>query len=126
MKQAGGYVIAFLYGFFLYALIEITFRGYTHWTMALTGGVVLAVLYDMECRLTAHCIVRALLGALFITAMEFTVGVFDNLVMGWMVWDYSEVPWNLMGQICLPFSALWFVICLPAGRFCRVIAQRFQ
>lgn len=126
MKQFGGYGIAFLYGFFLYSMLEIAFRGYTHWTMALTGGIVLTVLYDMEHRLHAHFLLRALLGALFITATEFTVGVADNILMGWQVWDYSEAPLNLLGQICLPFSALWFLLCIPAGLFCRTIGRRFQ
>lgn len=125
MKQIGGYGIAFLFGFFLYSMLEIAFRGYTHWTMALTGGIVLTVLYDMEQRLHAHFLLRALLGALFITAIEFTVGVADNILMGWQVWDYSDTPMNLLGQICLPFSALWFLLCIPAGAFCRRIGKQF-
>ena len=28
------------------------------------------------------------------------------------VWDYSGVPQNVLGQICLPFSAIWFVFGL--------------
>lgn len=125
MKHIGGYGIAFLFGFFLYSMLEIACRGYTHWTMALTGGIVLIVLYDMEHRLNAHYLLRALLGALFITAMEFTVGVAGNLMMGWEVWDYSDAPLNLLGQICLPFSMLWFILCIPAGIFCRGIGKWF-
>ena len=41
---------AFLMGFFLYALVEIAGRGYTHWTMCLTGGMILAVLYTISRR----------------------------------------------------------------------------
>jgi hypothetical protein len=43
MKSAK-YMITFLMGYFLYALIEIFARGYTHWTMALTGGAVFTTL----------------------------------------------------------------------------------
>lgn len=124
MKAFAGYGVAFLFGFFLYSMLEIAFRGYTHWTMALTGGIVLMVLYDMEHRLQVHTLWRALMGALFITAFEFTVGVADNLLMGWQVWDYSELPMNLLGQICLPFSAIWFILCIPAGLFCRLMGRR--
>ncbi|MGN0647438.1 MAG: hypothetical protein ACI4J3_02265, partial [Oscillospiraceae bacterium] len=123
VKNFTGFGVAFLFGFFLYAMLEIAFRGYTHWTMCLTGGIALMVLYDMELRLNAHYLWRAFLGAVFITAFEFAVGVADNLLMGWRVWDYSDLPMNILGQICLPFSALWFVLSLIAGIFCRRIWQ---
>ena len=65
-------------------------------------------------------------GALLITALEFTVGVADNLVMGWNVWDYSDMPLNLYGQICLPFTGLWFLLCIPAFGICRIAERRFH
>ena len=30
------------------------------------------------------------------------------------VWDYTDMPFNLMGQICLPFSAAWIVVSAAA------------
>lgn len=119
-----GLGLSFLSGFFLYAGFEIAARGYTHWTMALLGGCTVVLLYDMEQRLAAEPFwVRGLLGALFVTCAEFTVGVFDNLIMGWGVWDYSALPCNLLGQICLRFSALWFVLCRVAAAYCRQLAS---
>ena len=53
-------------------------------------------------------------------------GVADNLVMGWNVWDYSSMPLNLYGQICLPFSGLWFLLCIPAFGICSIAAKRFR
>ena len=32
----------FLLGYFTYSLMEILFRGYTHWTMAVTGSSALS------------------------------------------------------------------------------------
>lgn len=29
---------------------------------------------------------------------------------GWNVWDYNNMPLNLLGQICLPFTVLWFFL----------------
>ena len=34
------YGIMFLLGCFIYSLLEIAARGYTHWTMTLLGGIV--------------------------------------------------------------------------------------
>lgn len=116
----------FLMGCFVYSLIEIVFRGYTHWTMALTGGVVGAVLYVLHAASPPKTLfLQCLSGALLITAIEFIVGVWDNLVMGWNVWDYSAMPFNLYGQICLPFTMLWFLLCIPAYGICHLVRKRF-
>ncbi len=122
-NNPGKYIAAFLFGFFAYAFFEIAVRGYTHWTMGLLGGISFCMVGSMEHRLDAPAAVRALFAAVFVTASEFTVGVFDNLIMGWHVWDYSDRPFNLLGQICLQFSAVWYLLCLAAvfiaKRFCR-------
>ena len=125
MKLSQG-LFAFLMGYFIYSMIEILNRGYTHWTMALTGGAVLAILYSINSRSTMTLIKSCFTGAIIITAIEFTVGVLVNLVMGWNVWDYSGVPLNLLGQICLPFSAVWFLLCIPAYYLCTAIRRRFE
>ncbi|MBR6106968.1 MAG: hypothetical protein IKQ39_03075 [Oscillospiraceae bacterium] len=125
-KHTGEYIAAFLFGFFAYCLFEIALRGRTHWTMGLLGGISLALLYSMEHRLDAPRTVRALLGALFVTAAEFTVGVFDNLIMGWQVWDYSDRPFNLLGQICPLFTVVWFVLCLFGLHFCKLLRRQYQ
>lgn len=119
-------LFAFLMGYFIYSMIEILNRGFTHWTMALTGGLVMAILYALNQKRTFTLIKSCFVGALIITSIEFTVGVLVNLVMHWNVWDYSSVPMNIMGQICLPFSAAWFLLCIPAYYLCRAIRLRFE
>lgn len=32
----------------------------------------------------------------------------------WNVWDYSNMPFNLLGQICLPFTVIWFFLSAVA------------
>ncbi|MBQ6181863.1 MAG: hypothetical protein IJK31_09300 [Ruminococcus sp.] len=113
-------------GFFLYALVEIAGRGYTHWTMCLTGGMILAVLYTISRRKAMPLIRYCFTGSLLITAVELPVGIFDNLIMHWEVWDYSDLPFNFLGQICLFFSLYWFLLCIPAYFLCRRIAGIFQ
>ena len=31
--------------------------------------------------------------------------------MGWAVWDYSDQPFQLFGQICLPFTIIFSGLC---------------
>lgn len=119
-------LFAFLMGFFIYSMIEIINRGYTHWTMALTGGLVMSILYAVNSIRTISLIRSCFIGAFIITAIEFAVGVLVNIVMGWNVWDYSTVPMNFLGQICLPFSAAWFLLCIPAYYLCMAIRRRLN
>lgn len=112
-------------GFFLYAFVEVAGRGYTHWTMCLTGGIVLAVIYTLSNRPATTLVRTCFLGTGIITLIEFAVGVFDNLIMGWQVWDYSDQPLNILGQVCPLFSLLWFVLCIPAYFLCRGIEGKF-
>ena len=120
-------ILRTLLGAFVYSLLEIVCRGYTHWTMTLTGGTAAVGLYLLHAAAPPKTLLlQCLCGALLITALEFTVGVADNLVMGWNVWDYSSMPLNLYGQICLPFSGLWFLLCIPAFGICSIAAKRFR
>lgn len=121
------YGIMFLLGCFIYSLLEIAARGYTHWTMTLLGGIVGILLYRLHGTAPRHTLLlQALSGAFIITALEMVVGVLDNLVLQWHVWSYREMPWNVYGQICLPFSVLWFLVCIPALGICEVVRKRFQ
>ncbi|MDD6269573.1 MAG: hypothetical protein PUA84_05925 [Oscillospiraceae bacterium] len=114
----------FLSGSFIYSLIEIIFRGHTHWSMTVLGGISGAVLYLIDLGRETLAL-KAFAGAMMITALEMVTGVIDNIIMKWSVWDYSRVPFNILGQICLPFSVLWFFLCFPALLFCRFVRRRF-
>ncbi len=113
-------IIPFFLGFFLYALIEIAARGYTHWTMALTGGMVLTMLYLLFSGAPQNMPlpVQYLLGAVVITSAELLVGLLVNIRMGWDVWDYSDLPLNFRGQISLLYSVFWYFLCIPARVIC--------
>lgn len=105
---------AFAVGAVGYPCIELAARGRTHWSMALLGGICVLALVYIARRFPAMPLIRqAVLGAGFITAAEFAVGVLVNLWLGWQVWDYSREFANVLGQICPLFSFFWFLLCLP-------------
>ncbi len=108
-------VFLFLVGGMLYAWIEILWRGWTHWTMFLLGGggfVVLGLLN--EYKIPWHwCLLRqSVAGACIITILEFFTGYIVNLWLGWGVWDYSGLPFNILGQVCLYYFLLWIPLCM--------------
>lgn len=49
-----------------------------------------------------------------ITLIEFTSGFILNIIMQLHIWDYSNMPLNILGQVCLPFMLLWFILSLVA------------
>ncbi len=106
--------IVYTIGSLGYCLIEVLWRGYTHWSMAITGGICFFLLYQINARFAHRPLLwRCLAGAVTVTAVEFVVGCVVNLMLGWAVWDYSQMPMQLLGQVCLPFFLLWFLLCIP-------------
>lgn len=102
-------LVLFAAGGATYALIEVLWRGYTHWTMAVLGGALFVALgllnevlpWDMPLPL------QAVLGALVVTLAELAAGLVLNVWLGLGIWDYSHLPLNLWGQICVPYILLW-------------------
>lgn len=109
------YLSVMLGGGVIYNIIEIIWRGYTHWSMTCAGGI---------CMLIIHCInqkpkkrnlfLRCAEAAVAITLVEFSVGVVVNLILKMNVWDYSDMPGNIFGQVCPLFTFLWFLLSCPA------------
>ena len=105
-------ILIFILGGAAYGLLETLFRGYTHWTMVLTGGACVLTLYLLSgWLLSMNLVLSAMAGAVIITIYEFCVGVIVNLRLGWDVWDYSSLPGNILGQICPTFTLAWFMLC---------------
>lgn len=111
----------------LYFMIEILWRGYSHFSMFLCGGLCFAGIYLINriCHRTL-CLIRWIYGAILITVIEFWCGVAVNLFLGWNVWDYAALPWNLLGQVCLPFTLIWFFLCIPADLLCALFRRLFR
>ena len=117
-------VLLFSIGGVGYYLLEVAFRGYSHFSMAICGGVCLWLIFHMNKRFAKKKLaVRALGGAFIITAVELICGCIVNLLLGLRVWDYSHLPLNLLGQICLPFTVIWFLLCFPICFVCGLLCK---
>lgn len=112
MKSILKNLMLFLIGGGIYILLEMVYRGRSHWTMLLLGGVCFLALgyinrfLPWETPLSA----QMLIGAAIITALELLTGWLVNIKLGWHVWDYSHLSLNFYGQICLPASIGWFFL----------------
>ncbi len=106
------YFTVFAVGAMAYGLIEIAARGFTHITMGFLGGIsmiVISILNDMR-RKGLPLITELIIITIFITVCEFIAGIILNVNLHLNIWDYSQIPMNIMGQICVPFMFIWLIL----------------
>ena len=108
----------FLAGGTAYTLIEMMWRGYSHWSMTLAGGACMVIVHLIGRGIKRGGIVgfaeKCAACAACITIVEFTAGVILNLWLKIGVWDYSSMRWNVLGQICPAYTAAWFAVSAAA------------
>lgn len=114
IKSIIKYIFLFVIGGGVYYAIETIWRGYSHWTMFILGGI---------CFITVGLInniftwktpieIQAIVGSIIITLLEFITGIIVNIKLDWNVWDYSNLPLNILGQVCLPFTLIWIILSI--------------
>ncbi len=108
-----------------YMFIEVLWRGYTHWSMGIVGGICFTLIYSFENHIAkTNLFQRALISALTITFIEFFAGIIVNRIFNLNVWDYSTMKFNFMGQISLIYSILWYFLCIPSHLLSRILRHR--
>ena len=113
MKYIKKYGLLFILGAVGYAAMETIWRGHTHWSMMIAGGLCF-ILFSLaaEALRGRSILLKAVTCAVGVTAIEFIFGVVFNIYLGMGVWDYSHVSFNIMGQICPMFRLLWAGIAI--------------
>ena len=107
------YINIFIIGAVGYCLIEILWRGYTHPTMAFVGGLCHVLIHIINKRFSHKPLFfRAFLCSVAISSVEFIAGLILNVIFRLDIWDYSLRPFNILGQICPLYSAIWFFLSL--------------
>ena len=108
-----------------YVLLELLYRGRSHYSMFLAGGVcflLLGKLEEVEPRLPG--VIRPLVGAGIITMVELAAGLLVN--RRYQIWDYRGRPGNFLGQICPAFTLLWIPVALMAMGLYRWLDWRLD
>lgn len=116
LKAILKHAVLALCGGCVYFLIEMAWRGHSHWTMAVLGGVCFVLIGDINEFIPWNMplILQGAIGSGIVTALELVSGIILNLWLGLGIWDYSNMPFNLLGQICLPFTLLWVALSIVA------------
>ena len=96
-----------------YSGIELLWRGRTHGSMFVLGGVCFVLIGGLgRVRPALPVPLRMLAAAGVVTALELGCGLLVTRAS--TVWDYRNMRMNCHGQICLPFSLLWVPVSLAA------------
>ena len=116
LRQIFKYIFLFVIGGGIYFCCEIMFRGYSHWTMFSLGGIcfIFAGIQN-EVVSWEYPFWRQLAETeIFVLISEFITGCIVNLWLGWNVWDYSNLPGNILGQTSWQFALLFLPLCAIA------------
>ena len=124
MKRFATDTFVFSFGYAAYSLIELAYRKYTHYTMGIAGGLCLLILYRLfKSRPYIPLLKKCILGSLIITAIELLFGIVLNRLLKLKRWDYSEMPLNILGQVCPLFSLYWLLLCVPVSYLTKIFAR---
>lgn len=116
MNKFWKYLFLFWFGGSFYVTLEVIYRGHSHWSMLVLAGIVFIIigLLNEVWSWEVDLLIQLASGTLIATGAEFITGCIVNLWLGWNIWDYSNLPFNLLGQICPQFILLWLPISLLA------------
>lgn len=101
----------------VYYFIEILWRGWSSWEMVVVGGICAATigLIDEKPHLKRMSLWKQnLLATVIVLGIELIAGIYLNIHLQKAIWDYSDLPLNILGQISLLYGVFWYLLC-PFG-----------
>lgn len=110
-------VILFIVGFCIYITMEVMFRGFSYPLMGVCAGLLVIIIDKINDRISwdIDILAQSAIGMALITGMEYIIGtIFLNTNLLPVMWDYSNLPLNYRGIICVPFSVLWLLLSFIA------------
>ena len=84
------------------------------------------VLIRLICGRMRGFLLRCLMGGIIITSVELVFGIIFNLWLEMGVWDYSHLPYNILGQVCPYFTLIWAALTTPALWLGNLICGRYK
>jgi len=110
----------FVYGFFGWCS-EVAFaavkerkfvnRGFLNGPLCPIYGIGVTAIVTLMDAYMDNLLLLFLLSGILVTALEWVTGFLLEVLFHHKWWDYSKMPLNLNGYVCLPFSLLWGAAC---------------
>lgn len=107
-------LVLFIVGFCIYITIEVCYRGYSYPLMGLCGGIILLMIDCINAKISwdMDILLQGCIGSVVTTLFELIIGSICLVYNFELMWDYTNVPFNFNGIICLPFSLIWIGISI--------------
>ena len=101
-----------LWGGAIYYALELAWKGCSHPVMFVIGGCCFLIIGGINNRFSwsMGLVWQTLICAGAVTAVELLSGLIFNIWLKLNLWNYSNLPLNVLGQICLPYSFAWIVL----------------
>lgn len=107
-------LILFFIGGALYLVIEIAWRYFrcgapTHWSMFFVGGIAFILIGGLNNYLPWDMPfwAQTAIGTVVALIVELISGCILNIWLGLGIWDYSNMAFNILGQVCISFAIAW-------------------
>ena len=112
LKNVSEYLVLWAVGGCIYYGIEVLFRGFSHTSMFVLGGLCMQFFYMAGAadRMAGHS-AKTDLHVCTIFCCEYGILSLELLLTNgiiWQFWDYSDMPLQLWGQILPSFCAYFF------------------
>lgn len=127
MKNIKNSLIFFSVGAAGYGLIEILWRGHTHPSMLACGGLCFSAFGRIAKKFkSTPLLYKAIMASAVVTTLELLFGFIFNVLLKKNVWDYSKIPFNFKGQICLLYSVFWWILGLIFIPLAEILNNRLK
>lgn len=104
----------FLVGYCTYLAIEVTYKNISYPLMGVVSGISLLLFDQINNRIfwELDLLLEGCIGSAIVTSFELIIGEGLKILNQPPMWDYSNMPFNYDGVICLPFSIVWIFISI--------------
>lgn len=111
----------------MYVAIELLWRRRSHVSMFCVGGLCFALIGGIHTRFRRIALpLRCALCASAVTAVEYVSGCLLNRRWKLNVWDYSDQPHNIKGQVCPLYTFYWGLLSAAAWPLYRGIRRGLE
>ena len=118
------HVFLFSLGGSAYTILELLWRGRSHGSMFALGGACFVLIGQLQKLRKIPLALLLVLSAGVITGLELITGLLVN--RDYSVWDYRQMPYHYLGQICLNYSLLWIPVSFVAILLYRGIVSKLR
>ena len=116
--------VLFYLGGTTYMILEFLWRGRSHSSMFVLGGLCFLMVGALNRWLNIPLAFQLILSAILITGLELITGLLVN--RDYDVWDYRGMPYHYLGQVCLNYSLLWIPVSMAAILLYRWVEPKLK